>query len=148
MKIKNKKIKNGFTLIEIVVYLALFSILFGGAIVASYNLIEGNARSQTEVLMQNEGDFLIAKISWAIANLNGENITDIIKLNGNNITIYKNGSTQVLNNTNVSVSNLHFTQSDISSTNWKDIEFSFTITSLTPNGMSISQDFSGQKYEK
>ncbi len=145
---KSKKYKTGFTLIEILVYLCLFSILFGGAVVSAYNLIDGNARSQTEIIIQNEGDFLIAKISWELSKVAPSTITNYIKLNNGNITIKENGSDQILNNTNVSVSNLNFTESTVSGTTTKVTNFSFTLTSITPNGVSISQDFSSQKYAK
>ena len=57
------------TLIETLVYLALFAILFGGAINASYNVLELGARNQTKVIVQQEGDFLLAKIDWVLSGV-------------------------------------------------------------------------------
>ena len=56
----------GFTLIETIVYLALFSILMGGAIVAAFNIFESAGRQQTHTMLQEEGNFLIAKINEAV----------------------------------------------------------------------------------
>ncbi len=56
----------GFTLMETMVYIALFSILMSGAVVGIYNLLEGGNRNVTASLIQEEGTFLNRKISWAM----------------------------------------------------------------------------------
>ena len=58
----------GFTLIETLIYIALFSILMSGAIVGSYNLLEGGRRNSIAIGIQEEGAFLIRKINWALTN--------------------------------------------------------------------------------
>src|SRR5581483_3447430 len=57
----------GFTLIEVVVYLALFAILFGGAVLAAYNIVESSGRNQSKADIQQEGEFIIGKINWALS---------------------------------------------------------------------------------
>ena len=52
----------GFTLIETVVYLGLFAILFSGGIAADYNVLETSGKNQSKAMIQEEGDFLIAKM--------------------------------------------------------------------------------------
>ena len=64
---------NGFTLIETIVYLALFSIMMGGAIVALFNLFESSGRELTHIMLQEEGNFIIAKINWAISGAQSVN---------------------------------------------------------------------------
>lgn len=56
----------GFTLLEVLIYIALFSVLIGGAIVAGYNLLESGNRNETAVAIQEEGNFLNRKINWAL----------------------------------------------------------------------------------
>jgi len=57
----------GFTLIETIIYIALFAILMSGAVVAAYNLFEGSDRNESAILIQEEGTFLNRKINWALA---------------------------------------------------------------------------------
>src|SRR4051812_3687096 len=57
----------GFTLIETLVYLALFTLIIGGFGSASYMLFETNDRNQTKAMLQEEKDFLIGKIEWELS---------------------------------------------------------------------------------
>lgn len=56
----------GFTLMEALIYIAIFSILMSGAVVASYNLLEGGGRNKNAIGIQEEGTFLNRKINWAL----------------------------------------------------------------------------------
>jgi prepilin-type N-terminal cleavage/methylation domain-containing protein len=56
----------GFTLLETLIYIALFSILMSGAMVASYNLLEGGGRNEKAIGIQEEGTFINRKINWAL----------------------------------------------------------------------------------
>ena len=62
----NKKSGKGFTLVETMVYIALFAILMSGAIAATYELLEGGDRNEASVSIQEEGTFLDRKINWAL----------------------------------------------------------------------------------
>ena len=56
----------GFTLIETILYIALFGLLMVGVVVASLQLIEA---AQSDVIAQEtelEGDFVLHKIGWAL----------------------------------------------------------------------------------
>lgn len=57
----------GFTLIETIIYLALFAMFMGGAIAAAYNIFEASDRNQAKAMAQEEGNFLVAKIEWALS---------------------------------------------------------------------------------
>lgn len=161
----------GFTIIETLIYLVLFGILIGGAVVAAYSLLEGNGRNQTQILMQEEGNFLISKISWALSGAksieiptvgsNSEKLSVtkwsdtppvnpvIIELDDveKNMTISKNDSSAIpLNNSDISVSNLSFFQDYAGGTSPQSVRFSFTLTGKTPNGVDVAHDFSGEKF--
>ncbi len=58
--------KKGFTLVETIVYIALFSIIMTGAFVTAYQLIVGSDRLNTKKTIQSEGNFVLAKIGWAL----------------------------------------------------------------------------------
>lgn len=120
----------GFTLIEAIVYLALFSILIGGGVVAAYSLFDAVTRAGTRTMLQEETDFLLSKIDWTLsgaeavtvpaAGAKGGALTVvkwsapggnpvIIAKNGDNLTLSEGGGVATpLNNTNVSVTGISF----------------------------------------
>ena len=83
-------IKNrGFTLIETMIYIALFALLMSGAIIGAYNLYEGSNKNVAATGIQEEGVFLNRKINWAISlaktispNPNGGDTLTIIPRSG------------------------------------------------------------------
>jgi hypothetical protein len=169
-KIGFKNLKNnlGFTLIEVVVYLGLFAILMGGMVTAAYSVFESSDRDQTKIMIQEEGDFLIAKINWALSGMqaintpfaesigsilsvnkwdaSGSTIPVTINLTGTDMFIINSINPPIeLNNSNVMVKNLIFTHIYNDDSN-ESIQVNFTLESKTANGMSASQDFSTTKY--
>lgn len=58
-----------FTLIETLVYSALFAILIGGAVTVAYTVFESAGLSQSKETLQQEGDFLVGKIEWALSGV-------------------------------------------------------------------------------
>ncbi len=58
----------GFTLMEMMIYIALFGIIITGAVVGTYNLLEGSDRNIKATGIQEEGTFLNRKISWALSD--------------------------------------------------------------------------------
>lgn len=165
--LSHRKQIRGFTLIETVVYIGLFAILIGGAVVAVYSIVEGNGRNQSKSLLQQEGDFLIAKINWAMAGAQaitappvgnvgtGLSVNKwttalnpvVVALTGDNMTLSRAGSTPVvLNNPDITVSDVRFTHTYEGGSNPESVTATFTLSSLTPNGMSISGSFSTTNY--
>lgn len=58
--------KKGFTLIEILIYLALVSLIATIAMAAIYPLIDNYYRSQARLDIEGEVNFLMRKINWAL----------------------------------------------------------------------------------
>ncbi len=152
--------QKGFTLIETLVYLALFSIIIGGLIAASYMLFETSDRNQTKAMMQEEENFLIAKINWALsgassvsvpsANSSGSTLT-VTKYDGTSFTINRSGTDLImnftpLNNTNVAISKLVFIHTYAGGTNPESVEAGFTISAQTPTGGTIFETASTTSY--
>jgi len=81
--------KKGFTLIEAIVYVALFSLLIFGALVTAFNLIEGSDRLGGKTVVQGEMNFLSRKIDWALTG--AQNFTVGGSVCNNTISITKNG---------------------------------------------------------
>ena len=163
--------QRGFTLIEVVIYIALFSILIGGVVVSAYTILESNGRSQTERGLVQEGNFLLDKINWImldcqtinypLPNTSSTNISIdtwasttnpyIIETIGNNITIQKGTSTpQVLNNPDYSIENTKFIHIQKSENNFvsHSLYVEFILHTRTLHGSIISEKFSAEFYIK
>ena len=57
----------GFTLIEVIIYLALFSILMAGSLSAAFALCESGGHERTRALVLEEGNFIISKTEWELS---------------------------------------------------------------------------------
>lgn len=153
--------KSGFALMDIIIYIALFAVLIGSVSVSVYNLFISTNQNQTRTMVLEEGNFLLAKISWVIKQ--AEIITNpvqnasstlllitpydvnlgnsiLIQTQNKNITLRRKNITSILNNSNVEVSNVFFTY--LTSDGIHSIKSSFTLTSRAPNGTLITSDFS------
>lgn len=58
--------QRGFTLIEVIIYIALFSLLMGTAFVTTFQLIQSSGNLSTKNTTQEEGSFVLRKIDWAL----------------------------------------------------------------------------------
>lgn len=58
--------RRGFTLIEVIIYIALFSLLMTGGIMAGYQIIETSDRAQARSVAIEETLFVLRKIEWAL----------------------------------------------------------------------------------
>lgn len=159
-----------FTLIETIIYLGLFGILMGGAVVAAYNLFESSSRGQTHALVQEESDFLIAKINWVLsgtksvttppAGVPGSSLTVakwdtalgdpmVVALSGTDITLSRGGNPAVvLNNSNVRITSLVFTHTLASGDglNPESVNTTLTLTALTPTGQPVTRTVGSTVY--
>ena len=151
--------ESGFTIIETLVYLGLFAVMFVGMVSASYLLFESSDRNQTKAMMQEEKNFVVGKIIGALTN--AESITAsgstlvVTKYDGTSATIaitgsnvWLNNSSNILNNSNVAISNLVFihTYDPSNPLNPDSVEAGFKISAKTPQGSTISQTASTTVY--
>ena len=153
---KNQK---GFTLIESIIYLALFSIIIGGSLVAVYQIIKSTDASVNHIILQNEANFIFRKINWALSTANQVNSIntyslDIIKDNEEVLTLWqsqgniyiKRGAEDslILNSSSVAVNLLSFTIiQDENQNNLLKVNF---ILTTAQNGKQASQSFSTNFY--
>lgn len=70
------KHQKGFTLFEALIYIALFTIIIGGSIASAYQIFEGTAQVQGIAERENEVNFVLRKLDWA---LNGAGAADILE---------------------------------------------------------------------
>ena len=156
---------SGFTLIEMLVYLGLFSILIGGALVAAFGIFESNGRNQTKAIVQTEGQFLTAKIDWALSGIQSVDsppdgtpgaLLQVTKYGGGTIKISLSSpnveiqrgvaSAKILNNSNVEIKNLLFTHKKPSDGNQESVEARFTVAARTGTGAVFTEEFFTIKY--
>jgi prepilin-type N-terminal cleavage/methylation domain-containing protein len=163
----------GFTLIETLVYLALFALLMSSALTALYTILESNNRNLTKAMVEQEGGFLVGKIDWALTGVrhilipaggssgNTLSVTKwdgsygnpiVIKVESGTMTIQRGTNPpQVLHNENVEVSCppmgcfTHVNPSG-SGINPESATTTFTVKVRTPEGYVFFRDFNTVKY--
>lgn len=161
--------QRGFTLLETIIYLALFTIIIGGGMVATHNIIEGTSASYNHIVLQEEANFLFRKIGSALNGALGIEVPSPqmlhiiisptpgvpkngVSVNGTDMTLWKNiGSTVpppseiVLNSASITVSGVSFI--DIPTQNGKPqgVIIAFTLTTAQ-HGRIATQNFSTTKY--
>lgn len=72
--------QRGFTLLEVVVYLALFGVLMTGVIRTVYELLETSRETAVALAIQNDGSFVLQKIAWALGDVETIAIIDTTTL--------------------------------------------------------------------
>jgi Tfp pilus assembly protein PilV len=112
----------GFTLIETIIYLVLFIIIIGGGMVATYQVIQGTEASYNHVVLQEEANFLLRKIQWALTGATVVSATSsslvaskpnvaqlTFDVTGGNVRLQRESNTPViLNSSTIAVSNVSF----------------------------------------
>lgn len=163
----------GFTLIETLVYLALYSIIMTGALVSVYAIFNSSARNQTKAMVQEEGSFLVGKIDWALhgaadISLPADNtlgntlsVTKYDTTIGNPVVIVLSGTdlvitrgtnpSEILNNSNVRVvcdpaGCFNHVSASGDGINPESLKTKFTLVTRTSDGLEYTQDFSTIKY--
>lgn len=121
--------RKGFTLIETIIYVALFSVIISLVIGAVYHIIDSSANLQRSITADSEAHFLARKIEWALTGISAINLPVsgttgaslsvdkvnyaqnpiVFDLDSNNLRVKKGlASPVILNSANVTVSDLQF----------------------------------------
>ena len=62
--------KGGFTLIEVIIYIALLTFIIGSGVAASFYLINSTEEGKSDINAIAEAEFLMRKIDWALIDVN------------------------------------------------------------------------------
>lgn len=152
--------RRGYTLIEVLVYMALFSLVIGGMLLTTYGILQNTARLEDKVVVNEDGGFLIRKIDWALTNatavscpasgqlqitklgLPAGNNPLLFALSLNNVTLKRgSGSAVQLNGAAVSVKSLLFTCTAASGGKPASVR-----TQLALSSISATESFDNTKY--
>jgi prepilin-type N-terminal cleavage/methylation domain-containing protein len=150
-----RALNSGFTLIEVMIYLALYSMLFTGAISGVYALSASAARDRTAAMIDEEGSFLLAKTEWILSDASQIDVpltegpelvvTDSdgtvvhVGISGGDIYLRTNSAeSETLSNTDVTIHDLIFARSGSST---QPLTESFMLSATTSDGQVLARDF-------
>lgn len=147
----------GFTLLETVLYLALFALLMGSVVLTAYYLVQESTRTQVKVVVYQEGNFMLRKMDWALTGATA--ITDPasgttgshlqltkptgtleLQLTAGTVQLRQNGGTYAdLNNDFVTVSGLTFQHVAAYGGKPATVVIAFTVADNFGNSQSFTQ---------
>jgi len=152
------KRRNGFTLIEMILYIGIVSIILGGVVQIAWNALYGQVKAQVIEQVNYAARFVGKRMLYEIRNataINSVSATDLCLASSDSIRnpthIYLSGSTirigwggggttclattndVALTGTNVTVSNLAFTNLT-SGILTRHIQFTYTVSSSATSG--------------
>lgn len=147
----------GFTLIELILYVAIVTLLLSALVPFAWNIIEGGAKSATQQEVFSNARYISERIKYEIRNATGINsvsstqislITDnaatnptVISSSSGMLTLKQgSGSPVALNSPNASVSAFTFTNYTSGDSATKHIQFVFTMKANYP-GATNRQEF-------
>ncbi len=143
MIINNK----GFTFIELILYIAIVTIMLMAIVPFGWDAITSGAKSKVQQEVYSQGRFISERIKYEIRNATAINSptsgtsasvlnlnsapTTIIDLNSGKIRISQDGGSSYnnLNSNDTNITGLTFTSYTSSDNKTKNISFEFTITS-------------------
>jgi hypothetical protein len=131
----------GFTLIETIIYIALFTLLMGAGFSTAFQLIQSGESLNAKTITNSELDFVLRKLDWA---MNG---ASDISVSSNNLIITKNGSDSVEIGLNID-SKIYIKENGgdsilLTTDNVKVEDLNFQILSSAPKGLIASLTIDG-----
>ncbi len=163
------KLQKGFSLIEAIVYLGLFSILMSSGIMAAVSITDTLTRDQTLLEINDEHTAIQSKLDWLFANTatvtepplgtDGQTLSaqpaDVsiadtlnLTLDDSTLTLWRDANPTGLHSSNVSISNLKASHKKVISHGAKleTVELHFTLSARAPTGIVLSRDISDTYY--
>src|SRR5690242_9893092 len=129
----------GFTLIETMIYIALFSVLIGGGMIGAYQIIMSSDSTSAKVIAEQEAVFVIQKINSVltgatIANPSPTNpgpnltVTNVTNYSFNLVGTHVELNSTIITSENIKISSLSFTKIPGGSTKPDAIRTKFNVT--------------------
>lgn len=86
----NFKNESGTTLIEVIIYMLLVSFVMAGALVSVYQILDSNESLSSKTAIEQEANFIIAKLEWGLNDLLAIN-SPAPNTSGGTLSVDKNG---------------------------------------------------------
>lgn len=151
----NMKKKAGFTFIELILYIAIVTVMLSALVPFAWNIIGASSKSNTEQEVFSQARFISERIKYEVRNATGINSVaatsislatavsatnpTVIDFAGGNMSIKQGvGAVVVLNSPDVAISGLAFTNNTSVDNKTKNISYVFTLSS---NYGSARQEF-------
>lgn len=84
--------QKGLTLMESVIYIALFTLIITTTVVTAYELLKGSDSLNSKTTIQTEGHFFLRKMNWILSGMNPASVPVISGVScAKNITLSKLG---------------------------------------------------------
>ncbi len=140
------KPSDGFTLIETLIYIAFFALLVGSLLGVTFQTIASADQVQKKIVIQQEGNFILKKIGWAMGSASDISVPD-----PQHLTVTRYASPVSITFANIG-SNVQMDGQNLNSQNVQITDFSFV---RNTNGIQIwltayfkisGQDFKLTKY--
>lgn len=149
-KKNNSKNSAGTTLIEILIYIALFSIVMAGGTVGAYQVIQSSNRTSDKNILEQDANFILRKMDWALTGATLLVIPNpqklVVTTSSSSVTFTLSGADfqkdgAPLNSSRIKISNLSFAAP--SATGKPGVTMKFTAKTFDDK---LSQTFSMTKY--
>lgn len=155
-KVQSSKFTRGFTLVELLIYIGMISILFTVFTQIFGYILDAQLESEATSSVQQDGRFILSRLAYDIRRANsivvpgalGGQSTSLqltiggvsytYNLNSGNLELTNNLGTNTINSGDTIVSNLNFTRLGNSGPNTKNtIQVEYTVTSkvIRPKGL-------------
>jgi hypothetical protein len=82
-----------FTLIETIIYIALFGFIMSGVLLSVYGMLQSGDQFSSRTAANNEGAFVTAKLDWALRSLGS--VTAPVSGYGTTLSATRSDGTQV-----------------------------------------------------
>ncbi|MDO8489876.1 MAG: hypothetical protein Q7S47_00495 [bacterium] len=149
------KLPRGITLIEIVMYVGLLSIILTSSVLILFQIIAGSSRLEHRVRIQNESQFMIDKISSLLpygvtvttppAGAHGETLTAIAPDSLHEHTIfYRDGSFLMIRRGQSAALQLNATETPISHLNFSH----HASTTTSTRALTVTLEIDGEEFSQ
>lgn len=148
----------GFTLIETIIYIALLALIMGGTLMVVFNLLESSAKLNTSTTAQEEGNFVLRKLDWALSGASNVSAdTSVACANTLHVSRYDLVEVYIKRDTtdnSIQISNDNVTFTPITTENVKATCLKFnvvtvgSITGITATTTLSGYDFATTKYRR
>ena len=132
--------QQGFTLFEVLIYIALFTLVIGGGVMTTFRLFDGSAQVQAITEGEIELNFVLRKIDWA---LNGASNVSV-SADQNTLTVLNNAIAYEFTETNDRVTiTFAGNEYDLSSDRINITDIEFDLTGTNPQQLDITMEIDG-----